>query len=81
MTTLTQEAIEQRLVDAIVAMGPDPEQVTRSATWEELDIDSLDLVELAQIAEEEFGVALRTEDVKELKTVGEVVDRVRSLTS
>ena len=42
-----------------------------SATFEELDIDSLDLVELAQVVEEEYGVVLKGEDMKDLKTVGD----------
>ena len=43
---------------------------------EDLDIDSLDLVELAQIVEDEYGVELRGDDVKDVKTVGEVIDLV-----
>jgi acyl carrier protein len=39
-------------------------------------VDSLDLVELAQIIEDEFGVELQGEDVKDLRTVGEVIDLV-----
>nr|MBA3437767.1 acyl carrier protein [Thermoleophilaceae bacterium] len=51
-------------------------QIKREADWESLDIDSLDLVELAQIVEEEYGVKMREEDMKELKTVGDAVDFV-----
>ena len=49
MATATPEAVEARIVEALASFGPDIEQVTREATFEELDIDSLDLVELAQI--------------------------------
>ena len=51
-TTATPEAVEARIVEALASFGPDIEQVTRDATFEELDIDSLDLVELAQIVED-----------------------------
>ena len=34
------------------------------------------LVELAQIVEDEYGVVLRGEDMKELKTVGDAVDLI-----
>ena len=46
----------------------------RAATrrFEDLDVDSLDLVELAQIVEDEFGVELDGDDVKDVKTVGDV---------
>ena len=43
------------------ASAPSAESVTRDATFEELDVDSLDLVELAQIVEDEFGVELKGE--------------------
>ncbi len=56
-------------------MGP-TSQITREATFEELDIDSLDLVELAQIVEDEYGVVLKGEDMKELKTVGDAIDLI-----
>ena len=56
-------------------MGAEGE-VTRDATFEQLDVDSLDLVELAQIVEDEFGVELDGDDVKDVKTVGEVIDLV-----
>ena len=75
-TTATTEQIEARIVEAIASFGPDPEDVTRDAAFSILDVDSLDLVELAQIVEEEFGVELTSGDMPKLKTVGDVVDLV-----
>jgi acyl carrier protein len=75
-TAATPEAVEARVVEALASFGPDVEQVTRDATFEELDIDSLDLVELAQIVEDEWGVELKGDDMKGLKTVGDAVDLV-----
>ena len=71
-----KEQIEKRLTDALESFGAEREQIKREATWEELDIDSLDLVELAQIVEEEYGVKMKEEDMKDLKTVGDSVDFV-----
>ena len=76
MATVTPEAVEARVIEALASFGPDVDQVTREATFEELDIDSLDLVELAQIVEDEYGVELKGDDVKDVKTVGEVIDLV-----
>jgi acyl carrier protein len=76
MATVTPEAVEARVVEALASFGPDVDQVTREATFEELDIDSLDLVELAQIVEDEYGVELKGDDMKSLKTVGDAVDLV-----
>ena len=75
---VTPEAVEDKVVETIATFGPDPAQINRDATFEALDVDSLDLVELAQVIEEEFGVALKGEDVKDIKTVGEAVDLVVS---
>jgi acyl carrier protein len=75
-TVSKAEAIEQRLVQAMADLGPELSDVKRDATLEELDIDSLDLVELAQIAEDEFGAVLAPDDVKEVVTVGDAIDLV-----
>ena len=74
-TTVTTVAVEEKLFAALKEMGAEGE-VTREATFEQLDVDSLDLVELAQVVEDEFGVELRGDDVKDLNTVGEAVDLV-----
>ena len=74
--SVTTEQVETRVIETLASFGPDQSQITRSATFEELDIDSLDLVELAQIVEDEYGVELKGDDVKDVKTVGEVIDLV-----
>jgi acyl carrier protein len=76
MSTLTNQQVESRVVEALASFGPDVSQITRDASFEELDIDSLDLVELAQIVEDEYGVVLKGEDMKELKTVGDAIDLI-----
>jgi acyl carrier protein len=76
MSAITTEQVEARVIETLASFGPDPDQITRDATFEELDIDSLDLVELAQIVEDEYGVVLKGEDMKELKTVGDAVDLI-----
>ena len=76
MPAVTTEQVQERVVEALSSFGPDASQITREATFEELDIDSLDLVELAQIVEDEYGVVLKGEDMKELKTVGQAIDLI-----
>lgn len=46
---------------------------TMDTTWEELDVDSLDLVELVQSLEDEYGVRIDDEKLKGVKTVGDAV--------
>ncbi|MGZ6928889.1 MAG: acyl carrier protein [Acidimicrobiia bacterium] len=81
MSTTTPEQIQSRVVEALASFGPDQSQITRDATFEALEIDSLDLVELAQIVEDEYGVVLKGEDMKELKTVGDAIDLIASRAS
>jgi acyl carrier protein len=76
MSTVTNQQVEARVIEALASFGPDISQITREATFEELDIDSLDLVELAQIVEDEYGVVLKGEDMKDLKTVGDAIDLI-----
>jgi acyl carrier protein len=74
----TTEQVESRVVETLASFGPDASTITRDATFEELDIDSLDLVELAQVVEDDYGVILKGEDMKELKTVGQAIDLIVS---
>ena len=76
MATANKEQIEERMTEALVSFGAEKDQIKRDANWEALDVDSLDLVELAQIVEEEYGVKMKEEDMKEMKTVGDAVDFV-----
>ena len=57
--------------------APSRDELTpRRRRFEDLDVDSLDLVELAQIVEDEYGVELKGDDIKDVKTVGDVIDLV-----
>jgi acyl carrier protein len=71
----TADSVEQVITHGLSELGAEGE-VKRESTFEELDVDSLDLVELAQIIEDEFGVELQGEDVKDLTNVGQVIDLV-----
>ena len=81
MSAITTEQVEARVIDALASFGPDKSQIARTSTFEELDIDSLDLVELAQIVEDEYGVVLKGEDMKGLQTVGDAIDLITSRAS
>ena len=81
MATITTEQVETRVVETLASFGPDADQIARDSTFEELDIDSLDLVELAQVVEDDYGVVLKGEDMKELKTVGDAIDLIVSRAS
>jgi acyl carrier protein len=74
--TVSKEQIEERMTKALEEFGADPSEINRDAEFEQLDVDSLDLVELAQIVEDDYGVQLKGEDMEGLKTVGQAIDLV-----
>ena len=76
--TITPEAVEKTIIDALPQFGVDSSDISRDSTFEELDVDSLDLTEIAQIIDEEYGVELKGDDAKNIKTVGDVVELVVS---
>ncbi len=74
--TITAQQVEERVFAALIEFGAEPGSVTRDAGWEAVDVDSLDLVELAQIVEDEFAVQITSQDMQNLPTVGSVINLV-----
>ena len=55
-------------------LGADEEKITMEARFrEELEADSLDLVELIMAFEDKFGAEISDEDAQKITTVGEAV--------
>ena len=62
---------------AAEVLSVDPDQVTEAARFkEDLDADSLDLVELVMELEERFDIQVPEEDLENVLTVGNAVDLV-----
>ncbi len=60
-------------------LGVDSDKVTADARFkEDLDADSLDLVEVVLALEEKFGIEIPDEEIAGVKTVGEAADLVIS---
>jgi acyl carrier protein len=76
MSTTDTTAIETTVIGSLANFGADADEITRDATWESIDVDSLDLTELAQIVEEQHGVTMEGDDMKNIKTVGEAIDYI-----
>ncbi|MCB0071714.1 MAG: acyl carrier protein [Caldilineaceae bacterium] len=56
-------------------LGVDPTDVTMEASFrDDLEADSLDLVELIMAFEEEFGGEISDEQAQKMSTVGDVVE-------
>ena len=77
-TAVTPEAAQRVITDALVDVGAERDAITPEATFEALDVDSLDLAEVSQVIEEELGVRIGGKDVAAIKTVGDAVELVVS---
>ena len=73
-TTTDTTQVEATVYKSLETFGADPAEINRDATFEQLDVDSLDLAELSQIVEDEYGVKFKSSDVENLKTVGDAID-------
>jgi acyl carrier protein len=74
--TDTYEKIKDIIVDLL---GSDPAKVTMEARFrEELEADSLDLVELIMAFEDKFGGEISDEDAQTITTVGEAVKYIET---
>lgn len=71
MATSTFDRVRDIIVDQL---GVDPEEVTMAANFrDDLEADSLDLVELIMQFEEEFGGEISDEQAQKIVTVGDAV--------
>jgi acyl carrier protein len=70
--------IQERVVNIISELlGVDKSKVTPEASFrDDLEADSLDLVELIMAFEEEFGGEISDEEAQKITTVGEAVSYI-----
>ena len=62
---------------AVEVLSVDASQVTREASFaDDLDADSLDLVELVMALEEEFDVNVEEEELEGITTIGAAYDLI-----
>ncbi len=72
-----QEVFEQIKEIIVDLLGVDASQVTMDARFrEDLEADSLDLVELIMALEDKFGAEISDEDAQSITTVGEAVQYI-----
>ncbi|MGQ9908842.1 MAG: acyl carrier protein [Candidatus Flexifilum sp.] len=76
---MSSKTVEERVQDIVVdLLGVDREKVVPTARFrEDLEADSLDLVELIMAFEEEFNGEISDEDAQKITTVGEAVEYIR----
>ena len=76
---MTEQEIQTGLGEIVdeVAGVPAAEVTPDKSFVDDLDIDSLSMVEIAVAAQDKFGVEIPDDELKNLKTVRDVIDYVR----
>lgn len=75
----TVSDIKERITSIIVELlGVDESNVTEGASFrDDLEADSLDLVELIMAFEQEFGAEISDGDAQKINTVGDAIEFIK----
>ena len=75
---MTREEVLDRIREHLATeLEVDPGRIEESTRFrEDLEADSLDLVELIMSLEEEFGTEISDEDAERIRTVGDAVEYI-----
>jgi acyl carrier protein len=70
------ESVQKILVDQL---GVDEDLITMESNFiDDLNADSLDIVELVMAMEQEFSISIPDEEAERIKTVGDAVDFIKA---
>lgn len=59
-------------------LGVSEDELTPQTSFEDLNADSLDIVELIMALEEEFELEIPDEEAEKIRTVGEIIEYIKS---
>jgi len=72
---VTENDVLEEIRDQLESIKvPGAREAMPENTWSELDVDSLDLVELVKALEDRFGVTISDDDLKPIESVGAAIE-------
>ena len=72
---ITENDVLEEIRDQLESIKvPGAREATPDNTWAELDVDSLDLVELVKALEDKFGITISDDDLKPIESVGAAIE-------
>jgi len=74
MAVDTNDVLEEIREQLEAIKVPGAREATPASTWTELDVDSLDLVELVKALEDRFDITINDDDLKPIESVGDAID-------
>jgi len=73
----TEDKVKTIIADQLEV---DSAKLSPETTFEDIDADSLDIVELVMALEEEFDLEISDQEIENINTVGDVVKYIESKT-
>ena len=71
---VTENDVLEEIRDQLEAIKvPGAREAKPENTWSELDVDSLDLVELVKALEDRYEITINDEDLKPIESVGDAI--------
>ncbi len=75
----TEQILEKVTAILVDQLGVEPDDVTLEANFiDDLNADSLDIVELIMALEQEFDMAIPDEEAERIATVGDAVNYIKN---
>jgi acyl carrier protein len=72
---VTENDVLEEIRDQLESIKvPGAREATPENTWSELDVDSLDLVELVKALEDRFDITISDDDLKPIESVGAAIE-------
>lgn len=73
-------SIEEKVISIVSeVLGIESEKITSADTFDDLYVDSLDLIEIIIECEQEFGYPIKDDKAQNLKTAGDLVNLIKDL--